>query len=175
MPRNITVHFSDGTAHQYNNAPDDFTPDQVEARTKRDYPNKKIVRIDGGKKSTQASELDQVKKNTNVTNDSKYISIANEAKESIKDRLIDDESARFKKICVFENGKVHGLVNAKNRSGGYVGWTAFEYNATSKEERMFSRGTGIGDILAAISVDFVEKMYSEGKHPKTGEPVVYKF
>lgn len=51
MTRNITVYFSDGTAHQYNNAPDDFTPDQVEARTKKDYPNKKITKIDGGNKS----------------------------------------------------------------------------------------------------------------------------
>jgi hypothetical protein len=65
MTRNITVHFSDGTAHQYNNAPDDFTPDQVEARTKRDYPNKKIVRIDGGKKTSSWSDNSTNKKDTN--------------------------------------------------------------------------------------------------------------
>lgn len=65
MPRNITVHFSDGTAHQYNNAPDDFTPDQVEARTKKDYPNKKIVKIDGGKKTSSWSDNSTNKKDTN--------------------------------------------------------------------------------------------------------------
>lgn len=51
MPRNITVYFSDGTAHQYNNAPDNVTPDQIEQRIKRDYANKKIVRVDGGNKA----------------------------------------------------------------------------------------------------------------------------
>jgi hypothetical protein len=71
MPRNITVHFSDGTAHQYNNAPDVLTPDDIEKRTKKDYPNKKIIRIDGGKKSNQSSELDQVKKNAGVNNTEK--------------------------------------------------------------------------------------------------------
>ena len=65
MPRNITVHFSDGTAHQYNNAPDDFTPDQVEARTKKDYPNKKIVKIDGGKKTSSWSDNSPNKKDIN--------------------------------------------------------------------------------------------------------------
>jgi hypothetical protein len=53
MPRDITVKFSDGTSHQYNNAPDKLTPDDIEKRTKKDYPNKKIVGIDGGKKSTE--------------------------------------------------------------------------------------------------------------------------
>ena len=65
MPRNITVFFSDGTAHQYNNAPDVLTPDDIEKRTKRDYPDKKIIRIDGGKKnqekSTQDNTLDKSK------------------------------------------------------------------------------------------------------------------
>jgi hypothetical protein len=73
MTRNITVYFSDGTAHQYNNAPDDFTPDQVEARTKRDYSNKKIVRIDGGKKSNQPTELER-DNNSPGTNQSKNLS-----------------------------------------------------------------------------------------------------
>jgi hypothetical protein len=62
MPRNITVHFSDGTAHQYNNAPDVLTPDDIEKRTKKDYPNKKITRIDGGKKNSgtvQSKDLSQ--------------------------------------------------------------------------------------------------------------------
>jgi hypothetical protein len=56
MPRNITVYFSDGTAHQYNNAPDVLTPDDIEKRTKKDYPNKKITRIDGGKKNSDDSK-----------------------------------------------------------------------------------------------------------------------
>jgi len=65
MPRNITVYFSDGTAHQYNNAPDEFTPDQVEARTKKDYPNKKIARIDGGKKTSNWDNSSTDKKDKN--------------------------------------------------------------------------------------------------------------
>ena len=67
MPRNITVHFSDGTAHQYNNAPDVLTPDDIEQRTKKDYPNKKITKIDGGKKSNQSTNSDQVNKNAELT------------------------------------------------------------------------------------------------------------
>lgn len=66
MPRDITVHFSDGTAHQYNNAPDVLTPDDIEQRTKKDYPNKKIVKIDGGKKSNQSTNSDPVNKNVGL-------------------------------------------------------------------------------------------------------------
>ena len=50
MPRNITIHFSDGSIHQYNNAPDSVTPDQIEQRAKKDYPSKTITKIDGGVK-----------------------------------------------------------------------------------------------------------------------------
>ena len=50
MPRNITIFFDDGSGHRYENIPDNVTPDMIEARVKKDYPNKKIIKIDGGAK-----------------------------------------------------------------------------------------------------------------------------
>lgn len=48
MPRNITITFDDGTTHSYNGAPDDVTPDAVEARAMKEF-GKKVTKIDGGK------------------------------------------------------------------------------------------------------------------------------
>jgi len=48
MARNITVTFSDGTNHVYQNAPDDLTPDAVEARAQKDF-GKTVTSLDGGR------------------------------------------------------------------------------------------------------------------------------
>lgn len=48
MPRNITVTFSDGTSHTYQNAPDDVTPEQVTQRAQTDF-GKSVTELDGGK------------------------------------------------------------------------------------------------------------------------------
>jgi hypothetical protein len=51
MPRDVTLTFDDGTSHVYNNVPENVTPDQVEARAVKDFPQQKIKNIDGGKKA----------------------------------------------------------------------------------------------------------------------------
>lgn len=48
MPRNITVTFSDGSTHVYQNAPDNITPDQVTARAQKDF-GKPVKALDGGR------------------------------------------------------------------------------------------------------------------------------
>jgi hypothetical protein len=47
MPRDITVTFEDGTNHVYKGAPDNITPDAVQARAQKEF-NKPIVNLDGG-------------------------------------------------------------------------------------------------------------------------------
>ena len=54
MPRNITVTFQDGTNHVYQNAPDDITPEAVQARAQKEF-GKQIIGLDGGRTSTQPS------------------------------------------------------------------------------------------------------------------------
>lgn len=56
MARDITVTFDDGTEHVYKGAPDDVTPDQIEARAGRDFADKTVKSLDGGrgKKETTA-------------------------------------------------------------------------------------------------------------------------
>lgn len=50
MPRTITVTFADGSNHVYQNAPDDVTPDLVEARATQEF-GKPVASLDGGRKS----------------------------------------------------------------------------------------------------------------------------
>lgn len=52
MTRTVTVTFADGSTHQYNNIPDETTSDQVLARIAKDFPNKEVKALDGGKKPT---------------------------------------------------------------------------------------------------------------------------
>lgn len=54
MPRDVTVKFDDGTSHVYSNAPDDITPEMVTERAQKEF-SKAVVRLDGGRKSSQAS------------------------------------------------------------------------------------------------------------------------
>lgn len=57
MPRNITVTFADGSSHTYQNAPDDVTPDQVEARASQEF-GKKVSALDGGRAPVEAKPSD---------------------------------------------------------------------------------------------------------------------
>lgn len=50
MPRTITVTFADGSSHVYQNAPDNITPDMVEARAFKEF-GKQVSALDGGRAS----------------------------------------------------------------------------------------------------------------------------
>lgn len=58
MPRTITLTFDDGTTAIYQNAPDNITPADVEARAAKDF-GKKITGIDGGRKTTSIPTREQ--------------------------------------------------------------------------------------------------------------------
>jgi hypothetical protein len=60
MPRNITVTFSDGSTHVYQNAPDNITPEQVSARASQDF-GKQVASLDGGRKPVERGFFDTVK------------------------------------------------------------------------------------------------------------------
>jgi hypothetical protein len=51
------------------------------------------------------------------------------AEDAVKQLLNDPDSAKFTKVVVNPDGNVCGMVNAKNRMGGYVGETPFFYRA----------------------------------------------
>lgn len=48
MPKSVTLSFSDGSQHVFQNVPDDITPDMIEARASGQFPIKKLIGIDGG-------------------------------------------------------------------------------------------------------------------------------
>lgn len=56
MPRNITVTFADGTSHTYQGAPDNITPDEVQARAEKQF-SKAVRGIDGGAKVGGADQI----------------------------------------------------------------------------------------------------------------------
>lgn len=53
MPRNITITFDDGTNHEYQNVPDEVTPDQISERANKDFSGKKLKSIGGGNKPAE--------------------------------------------------------------------------------------------------------------------------
>lgn len=54
MPRNVTVTFSDGTKHVYQNAPDNVTPEQITARASKDF-GKDVAALDGGRSAPRTN------------------------------------------------------------------------------------------------------------------------
>ena len=64
------------------------------------------------------------------------------AKEAVKRVLTDPESARFSEVRPGKaKGNVCGLVNAKNRMGGYVGNTPFLFEKSSDSAELVSEVT----------------------------------
>jgi len=60
MARNITVTFDDGTSHVYKNAPDNLTPDMVQARAQQDF-GKAVKSLDGGRTAAPSKTSAQTK------------------------------------------------------------------------------------------------------------------
>lgn len=52
MPRDITITFADGTQHVYKQAPDDITPEAVQARAQQEF-GKPVSGLDGGRKAAK--------------------------------------------------------------------------------------------------------------------------
>jgi hypothetical protein len=114
MPRNITITFNDGASHRYENIPDSVTPDMIEARVSKDFPGKTISNIDGGRKSSQPSELNQVKKNAGISSqdaDSNILKIQKQYDWQFSDTKGPDQIVKI--VDRKAGGKV--AITAKNR------------------------------------------------------------
>jgi hypothetical protein len=59
MPRDVTVTFDDGTSHVYRGAPDDVTPDAVQARAAKEF-GKTVKSLDGGRKAAPPTPAGQI-------------------------------------------------------------------------------------------------------------------
>lgn len=59
MPRDITITFADGTQHVYRGAPDDLTPDAVQARAQQEF-GKRVTSLDGGRRKAEPGMLESV-------------------------------------------------------------------------------------------------------------------
>ena len=57
MPRNITVTFSDGSKHIYQNAPDNVTPEAIKTRAESEF-KKTVTALDGGRKPQTRTALE---------------------------------------------------------------------------------------------------------------------
>jgi hypothetical protein len=97
MPRDITITFSDGTKHQYNNTPDSVTPDDIENRAKKDYPTKKISNISGGKKKPAGDPLsaDPISANARPKDSTEPVKKKDELDQVKKNAGVDTSSAKI--------------------------------------------------------------------------------
>jgi hypothetical protein len=135
VPRNITITFSDGSGHRYENIPDNVTPDMIEARVQKDFPGKRITNIDGGKKASSWEKGSDKLVYKNYT-ERHIIQGVDESKEdSLIRRLKDPESAKFRglEVWITQSSKnpnepllmLFGEINAKNGYGAYGGYREF--------------------------------------------------
>ncbi len=83
------------------------------------------------------------------------------AKESVKAELIDPWSAQFKQMKTAKGGMVCGLVNSKNRMGGYAGWLPFMVLPSGSVMLM---PTG-SDIVSRTSLGHFDALFREACGP----------
>jgi hypothetical protein len=74
----------------------------------------------------------------------------NLAKVAVRERLFDPESAQFSEVFTGTpgSGAICGLVNAKNRMGGYVGRRPFFYSKSSGNVVLVREPPDDGDFIA---------------------------
>lgn len=169
MSRNITITFSDGSSHRYENIPSTVTPDQIEARVKKDFPNRKIKNIDGGRKSSSA-ELDQVKKNAGLQQSSNLsqfsikglrFGMTLEQVLNITGAQVDDYSQRMdqktyaypKKAATSWSQALTGFTIAGIPGGAY-GWTAKSENNKLVQLSMFPKSENVDSLLSTFSSQY---------------------
>jgi hypothetical protein len=90
MPYNITIQFADGEPHTYQNVPEDVTPDQIEQRATKDFPDRKlshIAREAAGGAQTPAAAPDKKPKDRGLAQ--KVIDTSVAALHSITDPVLN--------------------------------------------------------------------------------------
>jgi hypothetical protein len=72
------------------------------------------------------------------------------AKQAVRERLFDPESAQFSELfkSPSDNGAICGLVNAKNRMGGYAGRAPFYYSTLTDYAAIVGEPLDDGDFIA---------------------------
>lgn len=173
MPRNITVYFSDGSAHQYNNAPDVLTPDDIERRARQDYPSKKITKIDGGKGNTTSSEINQLKQNAGIQpqENLSQFSIKGLRFGMTLDQVLSVTNAKSpynnQKTATSFSDALQGFTIAGVEGGSY-GWHAVEANGRLVQIRMSSRSENIDSLLNAFSSNYGKPQFHQFKSRTKG-------
>jgi hypothetical protein len=76
-----------------------------------------------------------------------------DAKDTVKEKLVDPRSAEFKNVRATATGNVCGEVNSKNRMGGYVGFKHFW---------VFTSGAHRNVLLDSDTLDVAQQL-CEGK------------
>ena len=181
MPRNITIFFDDGSGHRYENIPDTVTPDMIESRVKKDFPSKRITRIDGGKKglpplpTTANTELDQVKKNAGISTTPQSGSNPNLSQFSIKGlrfgmtveevvritKATEDDLSKDRDKTTYEYPKKTTSSDYKSLEGFSIGGSSSWYPSYTNDK--------LGAISLTISPNSFEEWF-EKLSSKYGKP-----
>ena len=155
MPRNITITFNDGSSHRYENIPDSVTPDMIEARVNKDFPNKKITNIDGGKSANiQKSTIPITSQNSSNSNLSQFSIKGLRFGMSLNEVLAitkateDDRSQKFDMKTL--------SYPTKPVSSEYDSLAGFSIGGTSGWHPVYKNG-----ILSAIAKDIPSDSFDE--------------
>jgi hypothetical protein len=74
-----------------------------------------------------------------------------EAKKNVALSLVDPESARFSDLRIVIDGRGHrnvcGMVNAKDKFGGYAGLAPFVYFSAAKQSAIEATGMSVEEIV----------------------------
>jgi hypothetical protein len=140
MPRNITVQFSDGTTHVYQNAPDSLTPEQAEARARKDFPGKSVAGLDGGRKAGNKAPTLLDKANAfadrNIT---PALMTFNRNALPFMDEAADGLTA----VANYAQGKAKSLPDAYTQARGASGKAVADFEATRPNTAALTRGVGL--------------------------------
>lgn len=60
-----------------------------------------------------------------------------EAKDAVRQELTDPDSAKFRNVKITETETICGEVNAKNNTGGYVGFRYFYVSSLTGEQTVW--------------------------------------
>jgi hypothetical protein len=144
--------FSDGSGHRYENIPDNVTPDQIEARVKKDFPGKQIKNIDGGKGNSQQSINAQQSSNNNLS----QFNIKGLRFGMTLDQVVSITNAKSpynQKPATDFYAALNGFTIA-GIEGGHYGWSAEDNNGKLVRIHLFPRSEEIDSLLTIFSTQY---------------------
>ena len=190
MPRNITVTLGDGSTHTYQNAPDNITPEMVQARAQKEF-GQSVSHIDGGSGGVPSGS-ESIQSNNDVSQITQPLQAQPQQPEaSLMDKIVGAGETGLAALTGATGGTIGNIIGSIKGIGESIGSgkfgtqegadlasqeaakfaKRFTYEPTSQSGKEMTQALGeVSEPLAGLA-PFTQELGAIGQGVRNAAPI----